>query len=341
VSDWKRRDFLKLAGATLTTALFRPPPEEVHSQSIGLGRITEYQLWAYNDPRPGAQREVALRRDEVVAIYDSFSGEGLLRHNPVWNLTKYGWVYSSWVQPVERQWNPVVHEVPDTGFWAQVTVPYIAMRAAPKDDAYLMYRLYYSSVHLVIACLIDAQGDAWYQLKDDQYSSAKEYVRAEGLRRITPDEMTPLSLDVKDKRIEVNLTDQMVYAFENDKEVFSARCATGTTFSIEGGYADFRTPIGDHSVVRKRPSRHMLGFQGRPDAYDLPGVPFCTYLTTSGAAIHGAYWHNDFGHPRSHGCVNVPADVAKWFYRWSMPVAPYEEVALEVKEGGTPIIVKA
>jgi hypothetical protein len=83
----------------------------------------------------------------------------------------------------------------------------------------------------------------------------------------------------------------------------------------------------------------MMGFLGRPDAYDLPGVPFCTYFTTSGAAIHGAYWHNDFGHPRSHGCVNVPADVAKWVYRWSMPVAAYEEKVLEVTEGGTPIIV--
>jgi lipoprotein-anchoring transpeptidase ErfK/SrfK len=193
---------------------------------------------------------------------------------------------------------------------------------------------------LVIAQLTDANGDAWYQLQDDQYTGVKEYVRAEGLRRITPDEMTPLSLTVEDKRIEVSLKDQMVYAYENNVLVFSARCATGTSFTIEGmGYVNFTTPIGEHTVVRKRPSRHMMGFLGRPDAYDLPGVPFCTYFTREGAAVHGAYWHNDFGHPRSHGCVNVPADVAKWVYRWSMPTAAYEERLLEVKEGGTPIIV--
>ena len=45
----------------------------------------------------------------------------------------------------------------------------------------------------------------------------------------------------------------------------------------------------------------------------LPGVPFCTYFTQSGAAVHGAYWHNDFGHPRSHGCVNVLAEEGHFF----------------------------
>jgi hypothetical protein len=92
-------------------------------------------------------------------------------------------------------------------------------------------------------------------------------------------------------------------------------------------------------VVRKRPSRHMRGFEDRADAYDLPGVPFCTYFTESGIAVHGAYWHNDFGHQRSHGCVNVLADDAQWVYRWSMPVADYDEALLIVDKGGTPVIV--
>jgi lipoprotein-anchoring transpeptidase ErfK/SrfK len=152
--------------------------------------------------------------------------------------------------------------------------------------------------------------------------------------------MTPISPYVKDKRIEVSLEDQAIKAYEDGTLVYSARCATGTSFTIEGlGYVNFGTPYGEHSVVRKRPSRHMSGFIGRPDAYDLPGVPFCTYFTQDGAAVHGAYWHNDFGHPRSHGCVNVLAEVAKWVYRWSQPVAPYADPLLEVKQGGTPIVV--
>ncbi len=340
MTELKRRDFLKLAGTSLATSLLKPIPSDVDKpRPIGLGRVTEWQIWAYHDPRPGAQRERPLARDEVFELYDSISTQGLMAHNPVWFLTKYGWVYSSWVQPVERRWNPV-EVVPEDGFWAQVTVPSVVMRAAPKDDAYALYRLYYTSVHQVIGRVTDSEGKVWYQIKDDQYESRLEFVRAEGLRHIRPDEMTPISPTVKNKRIEVSLEDQMLYAYEDDVLAFSSRCATGTTFTIEGvGYVSFTTPTGDHSVVRKRPARHMLGFIGRRDAYDLPGVPFCTYFTREGAAVHGAYWHNDFGHPRSHGCVNVLADAAQWVYRWSMPSAEYEEALLEVKTGGTPVVV--
>jgi len=153
-------------------------------------------------------------------------------------------------------------------------------------------------------------------------------------------EMTPISPNARDKRLEVSLKDQRLYAYEGDRLVYSARCATGAAFTIEGvGMVDFTTPTGEHTVVRKRPSRHMLGFIGRADEYDLPGVPFCTYFTEPGAAVHGAYWHNDFGRQRSHGCVNVLAEDAKWVYRWSMPVADYAEPLLLVEEGGTPVIV--
>jgi lipoprotein-anchoring transpeptidase ErfK/SrfK len=336
-----RRDFLKLSSAALAVSLFKPPePETQKPLPIGLGRVTEWRIWAYDEARPGAQREVALTRDDVLDIYDTASTKGLLAHNPTWFLTKYGWVYSSWVQPVKREFNPVEPRVPKDGFWAQVTVPYVDMRAAPNDKAYRLYRLYYSSVHLVIDRMLDDNGDVWYQLKDDEYPSVKEYVRAAGLRRILPSELTPISPLAKDKRIEINLKDQKLYAYEGDTLVYTARCATGAAFQVDGlGVVDFTTPIGEHTVVRKRPSRHMHGFEGRSDEYDLPGVPFCTYFTEAGVAVHGAYWHNDFGHQRSHGCVNVLAEDARWVYRWSMPVADYEEPLVIVEEGGTPVIV--
>jgi L,D-transpeptidase catalytic domain len=336
-----RRDFLKLSGAALSVAVLKPPePETEKPRPIGLGRVTEWRIWAYGEPRPGAKQEHALARDDVLDIYDEFNSEGLMAHNRTWYLTRYGWAYSSWVQPVKRQFNVPEQHVPEDGFWAQVSVPYVEMRAAPNDKAYRLYRLYYSSVHLVIDRMVDDNGDVWYQLRDDEYPGRKEYVRAEGLRRIPLNEFLPISPLVKDKRIEVSLTDQKLYAFEEDTLVYTARCATGAHFTIEDiGLVDFTTPIGDHTVVRKRPSRHMHGFEGRADAYDLPGVPFCTYFTQSGAAVHGAYWHNDFGHPRSHGCVNVLAEDARWVYRWSMPAAEYEQNLLIVEEGGTPVIV--
>jgi lipoprotein-anchoring transpeptidase ErfK/SrfK len=62
------------------------------------------------------------------------------------------------------------------------------------------------------------------------------------------------------------------------------------------------------------------------DYYDLPGMPFPTYITASAVAIHGTYWHNDYGRPRSHGCLNVPSPVARWFWRWTAPSAPYAAI---------------
>ena len=119
-----RRDFLKLSGAALSTAALKPPePETQKPRPIGLGRVTEWRIWAYRSARPGARQEAALTRDDVLDIYARLDTEGLLAHNPTWFLTKYGWVYSSWVQPVKRQLNPVEQRVPEGGFWAQVSVP--------------------------------------------------------------------------------------------------------------------------------------------------------------------------------------------------------------------------
>ncbi|HEY4721703.1 MAG TPA: hypothetical protein VII92_07650, partial [Anaerolineae bacterium] len=173
-------------------------------EPLWLGRVTEPAIWSYADPRPGARKERSFPRDTVIHLLDSISTEGLMAHNPVWNLTHAGWVYSSWVQPVERRRNPVVRAVPESGFWAQVSVPYAELRAKPTDKAARLYRLYYSSVHLVIARIEDESGQSWYQLRDDQYLNAPQYVRAEGLRMIPPEEMTPLSPEVEDKRLEVD-----------------------------------------------------------------------------------------------------------------------------------------
>jgi lipoprotein-anchoring transpeptidase ErfK/SrfK len=297
-------------------------------------------IWAYDNPHPGATRLKSLSRDAVVEIYDAISTEGLLSHNLVWYLTSSGWVYSAWVQPVRQQFNPVVCDVPQTGFWAQVSVPYVEALSQPDAKSARLYRLYYSSVHLVVAHVQDALGQPWYQIRDNLAPGRPQYVRAENLRPISPEEMAPISPDVEDKLIQVNIQQQMLYAYERGSLVFSTRCATGASFNVENqGIVNFGTPYGEHRVIRKSPSQHMRGGLGRSDYYDLPGVPFCTYFTTTGVAVHGAYWHNDFGAPRSHGCVNVMPEAAQWVYRWSLPVASYTDTNLEVKQGGTPIVV--
>jgi hypothetical protein len=338
-----RRAFLKLAAAGFIAPWGGPPLPEGDLPPLPetLGRATQSGVRIYAAPDPDSDTLGALRRDMIVPIFEEADTVGLAKHNSRWFRIRSGWVYSSYVQPVrdDRQ-RSIVRDAPQTGFWGQVSVPFTDARARPDASASITYRLYYSSVHLITEARQDGQGQWWYRIKDDFVSRLVHYARADHVRPIPPDEMSPLSPEVEDKMIEVDLDAQRVMAYEDGVEVYAVTCATGTYFTIEGlGTLNYTTPAGRHRIVRKRPSRHMIGSVGRSDFYDLPGVPFCTYFTGEGAAIHGAYWHNDFGRQRSHGCVNVPAADALWFYRWSNPAAPYEEPLVLVESDSTPIVV--
>jgi lipoprotein-anchoring transpeptidase ErfK/SrfK len=105
------------------------------------------------------------------------------------------------------------------------------------------------------------------------------------------------------------------------------RAATGAIFYT----GNFSTPQGSFTTHRKRPSRHMMDPAG--SSYDLPGVPWVCYVNDNGVAFHGTYWHNDFGSPRSHGCINLSNDAAKWIYRWTSPTVPLKQNYLETIEG--------
>jgi lipoprotein-anchoring transpeptidase ErfK/SrfK len=69
--------------------------------------------------------------------------------------------------------------------------------------------------------------------------------------------------------------------------------------------------------------------------YSLPGVPWCSFFTGAGNAFHGAYWHNDYGQPRSHGCVNLPSASSKFIYRWTLPIVPADDDYIHMPGEGT------
>jgi lipoprotein-anchoring transpeptidase ErfK/SrfK len=118
----------------------------------------------------------------------------------------------------------------------------------------------------------------------------------------------------ENKRIEVNLTTQTLVAYENDKSVFQTSISSGIP---SGNHTT--TPSGDFHVQEKMPSKHMGDgnlFAG-PDEYELPGVPWTAFFTDYGHAFHGTYWHDNFGTPMSHGCVNMRTSDAKWLFLWA------------------------
>ena len=76
------------------------------------------------------------------------------------------------------------------------------------------------------------------------------------------------------------------------------------------------------------------------EVFDLPGIPWNLFFDLSGTAIHGAYWHNDFGIKRSHGCLNISCEAARWIYRWAYPIGGYEDDFIQSDyRVGTPISI--
>lgn len=108
--------------------------------------------------------------------------------------------------------------------------------------------------------------------------------------------------------VEVNLSAQYLTAWEGNTKV------NGTLVST--GKPGFETPTGTFYVLYRYRYDTMAGcIQG--ECYYVPDVPWTQYFTNYGHALHGAYWHNDFGTTRSHGCVNLPLWFAEWLWYWA------------------------
>lgn len=111
-----------------------------------------------------------------------------------------------------------------------------------------------------------------------------------------------------EKWLEVDLGDQHMTAWQGDFRVADKMVSTGKP--------GFNTPPGTFFINLKFEKERMNQCQNG-ECWDIPDVPWVMYFTNDGVAFHGAYWHNDFGRPRSHGCVNLPVTFAKWLYEWS------------------------
>jgi lipoprotein-anchoring transpeptidase ErfK/SrfK len=112
----------------------------------------------------------------------------------------------------------------------------------------------------------------------------------------------------RQKSIVVSLSQQAMWVYKGDNVVLSSAVSTGKT--------GFETPLGSYAIFSKLPSQTMEGVLGG-EYYNVPDVPDVMYFTNFGHALHGTYWHSNFGMPMSHGCVNLPMDVAAWLYEWA------------------------
>lgn len=123
----------------------------------------------------------------------------------------------------------------------------------------------------------------------------------------------PVNAPTAGKWIDINVSNQTITAYEGSTPLKTIIVSTGTA----------RTPtvLGTYKILTKYPAVRMTGGTPGFDYYDLPNVPW-TMFFYQGYAIHGTYWHSNFGTRMSHGCVNLPTDEAKWFYDWAAVGTP-------------------
>jgi lipoprotein-anchoring transpeptidase ErfK/SrfK len=317
-----------------------------------LGRVAVGSVELKIRPDPESQTLGVLYEDAVVPWLREVAGlqPVYIFNNQRWVETPDGYIYGPYLQPVSNRLNQVVKDLPQSsrgpGMWAEVTVPY-AEAALDKDEPSsnswaeakleqgMPLRVYYSQSFWVDQIETHSSGQVLYRLNPNYYGGVDMlWVAAEALRPITVEDLTPINPEAFNKRIVVDVTSQTLSCFEGNSEVYFCRVSTGAKYDMYGNPVDkWATPVGDHIVTRKYISLQMSG--GTTGAgYDLPGIAWTSIFATGGVAIHSTFWHNNYGDPVSHGCVNCTPEDAHWIFRWGNPEVVYDPGMLDVTVSG-------
>ncbi|RMF48310.1 MAG: L,D-transpeptidase [Anaerolineae bacterium] len=344
-----RRDFLKLSLLSLSSLAFRPPfgRREAHT-APRLGRVTIREIEVYADPTSDSPIIGKRYRDQVITIYRTIESPHGPAYNPRWHRVWGGYVHSAYVQPVHTRLNEPLPGVATGGQLCEISVPYTeAYTYNTRDGWQHRYRLYYETTHWATDVIEGPDGQPWYEITSELDRYLKYAVPAIHMRPILDEEIAPLSPDVppEDKRIVVSIARQELTAFEADTVVFKTRISSGLP-SPDPIPEGTRTTRGRFNISSKSPSKHMGALQtsGAPGSYTLPGVPWTSFFIPEyGVAFHGTFWHDNFGLPMSHGCVNMRNADAKWLFRWVTPVweVPRKDPTRWDRRGfGTTVIVE-
>ncbi|MBI9047363.1 MAG: L,D-transpeptidase [Anaerolineaceae bacterium] len=344
MNNLSRRDFLKLGALSTGALAFRPLTKKAIGSGFNfpdelgeIGRVAATSLSIHKEPNDDSVILYQRYRDDLVNIYYEVVAEDGPQNNPIWYRVWGGYIHSAHLVKVKNQLNPIQYNIPEEGLLTEVSVPYSqSYRYSPHEGWTPLYRLYYGSVHWIIGIDEGPDGTPWYKIEDEMDSYYIYYVPAHHLRIIPPNELAPISPEIpsENKRIDIDLNRQTLTAFEYDNAVFHTSIASGLPRA--NVHPPTNTPVGEFHVSSKMPSKHMGEGQLTSDieAYELPGVPWTVFFEpNTGVAMHGTFWHKNFGTRMSHGCINMVTEEAKWIFRWTTPIS--DPVVVEKRGYGT------
>ena len=150
---------------------------------------------------------------------------------------------------------------------------------------------------------VDAEGTKWYMV------GLGEWVDRRYIRAVYPRLSAPAGID-NGRWIEVNLYEQTLTVYENNRLIFATLVGTG--------YDPYYTQPGLFQIYEKKELETMQGaFEAnKADYYFLENVPWTMYYDGP-RALHGAYWRQRYGYEISHGCVNISIGDSRWLFEWA------------------------
>lgn len=165
----------------------------------------------------------------------------------------------------------------------------------PSESNPLLYR--YTRVNLYAAVEVD--GWLWYQVGPEQWVHQTHVAKYDPIER-------PADVDT-DNWISIDLYEQTAVVYEEDRPIFATLIAAGLD--------QWPTHEGVYHIYFRRQRHTMNGGRAGYDFYYIEEVPW-TMFFDEGRALHGAYWHDEFGYRHSHGCINLSLTDAHWLYQW-------------------------
>jgi hypothetical protein len=157
--------------------------------------------------------------------------------------------------------------------------------------------------------------------------------------RVVPKRTSFPSFATGDRKwLDVSVKDQTLVAYVGRRPVYVTLVSTGRSGMADPEETD-ATVRGTFMIYQKEVSSTMDGAEDKSDSFNLHDVPFVQYFH-KGYALHGTYWHDEFGKARSHGCVNLAPVDAAWLFEWTDPSVPSDWHGVLNKERGTVVYVR-
>jgi L,D-transpeptidase catalytic domain len=265
--------------------------------------FSELGMMAYYRVYGGIQPLYDAPNGNIVGVVDSgFSYVNVRARQGDWaQLSPTRWIpIRDLTQAASSPFSGVLIEQPLAYPMAWILLPTVpsAIPGAKADpNATMLER--YARVNLFATLTVDDED--WFLIGPAQW------VPAHRVARVLP---VGKPADVKGRWVAVDLYEQVLTAYEDDRMVFATMVATGLPRPQWG------TNKGLFRIWARLLADDMAGAFGRPDYYNLKDVPWVMYFDNS-IALHGAYWHDNFGYRMSHGCVNMSVTDAHWLYEWT------------------------